>query len=409
MKLRLLVLVLIPFLASAATPAERAIVRAEKAVEQNAERPEAYNELATALARRARETADPEYYVRAHRALDKSFALAPDNFEGRKARAWVLLGQHEFAKALEIAKALNRQVPDDVLVYGLLTDAHMELGNYKDALESVQWMLDMRPGNVPGLTRAAYVREAIGYLDGAIEFMTQAFQRTNHSEVEDRAWILTQMAHLHLATGKVREAERLAGQALELFPGYHYALAQMAKVRAADGKHAEAVELLSKRYDAAPHPENLFDLAAALDRAGRKQEAQAAFREFEEKARRESAGWDNANRELISYYVDFARKPAAALEIARVEIARKQDVHTLDAYAWALAANGRHAEAWTQIEKALKVGVKDARIYYHAGAIASKLGDRAAAARKLLAALGAPRLVSQRGATLEPSRGQKER
>jgi tetratricopeptide (TPR) repeat protein len=54
-------------------------------------------------------------------------------------------------------------------------------------------------------------------------------------------------------------------------------------------------------------------------------------------------------------------------------------VFTLDAYAWALYVNGRYQEARSEIETALKVGIRDARIFRHAGDIASKCGDQAAA------------------------------
>ena len=53
-----------------------------------------------------------------------------------------------------------------MLVYGFLVDAYAELGDYAEAEKAAQWMLDLRPGNVPGLTRAAYLRELFGDLDG---------------------------------------------------------------------------------------------------------------------------------------------------------------------------------------------------------------------------------------------------
>ncbi len=74
----------------------------------------------------------------------------------------------------------------------------------------------------------------------------------------------------------------------------------------------DAVALLEKRYAAAPHAENLFALAEALDRAGRKDAAAKDFAEFEQKALRESNITDNANHELIAYYVDYAHQPAKA-------------------------------------------------------------------------------------------------
>lgn len=365
------------------SPAEQRVEHARRWVDRNPSQYQAYNELALALARRARETADPNYYRQAEHALGKSFELAPNNFEGRKLRAWVLLGKHEFAQALEVAQALNREMPDDILVYGFLADAHAELGNYMESEDAAQWMLNMRPGNVPGLTRGAYLRELYGDIEGAIEFMGSAYQRTPPQEREDRAWILTHIAHLELSRGRVDAPAQILQAAFDHYPKYHYALAQMAKVRGAQQEYAEAVELLQQLVQAAPNPENLYPLAEALERAGRREEAQAAFAEFEQKALREVEWADNANRELIFYYADHAGKPAEALRIAQKEFSRRQDVYTLDAYAWALYANGEYAEARQQIERALAVGIRDAKLLYHAGAITSKLKDRLAAQKYL--------------------------
>ena len=105
-----------------------------------------------------------------------------------------------------------------------------------------------------------------------------------------------------------------------------------------------------------------------------------AFAEFERQAREIADKPDNANRELIFYYADYAHKPADALRVARAEIARRQDIATLDAYAWALFANGQYAEARAELDKALKVGIRDATLFGHAAAIAEKLRDQTAAA-----------------------------
>jgi len=361
------------------SPAEQKIEWAEKAIEKDPGRFQAYNELAIALARRARETSDVGYYLRGETALTKSFELMPDNLEGRKALAWILLGKHEFAEALKLAKALNQKSPDDVLIYGFLVDANVELGNYGDAEKAAQWMLDLRPGNVPGLTRAAYLRELFGDLDGAADLMRAAYQQLQATEVEDRAWMLTQLAHLRLVAGGADDAEKLLGEALELFPSYHYALGNLAKVYSARGQEAKATELLRQRYELAAHPENAYALAQSLERAGRPRDAKRMYLEFEKKARQELKLGDNSNRELVFYYADHARKPAEALRIAELEIARRHDVYTLDAHAWALYVKGRYAEAQKQIETALAVGVRDAKLLYHAGAIALKLKHAAKA------------------------------
>jgi tetratricopeptide (TPR) repeat protein len=253
-------------------------------------------------------------------------------------------------------------------------------------------MLDLRPGNLPGVTRAAYLRELFGDVDGALDLMNMAYQSTPPTEVEDRAWILTQMAHLELTSGKTADAESLLQEALARFPGYHYALGNLAKVRISQGRYDEAVALLQQRYQAARHAENLYDLAEALELAGRTEEAKKDFAEFETKSLLESVRADNSNRELIFYYADHAHQPAKALDVARQEFARRHNVYTLDAYAWALHVNGQDVEARRQIDVALKVGVRDAKMLRHAGEIALQVGDRAAALNYLQesAALNAP-------------------
>jgi tetratricopeptide (TPR) repeat protein len=365
------------------SPAEQGMAQARRLIEKNAKNYEAYNALALALSRRARETSDVKFYAEAEETLKKSFEISPDNFDGKRIQVWLLLGKHEFAAAREEGLKLNKRMPDDVMVYGFLADANAELGNYDEAEKAAQLMLDLRPGNSPGVTRAAYLRELFGDVDGALELMNMALESTSPSEVEDKAWILTQMAHLKLIDGKIDESEKLSEQALSIFPGYHYALQNLAKVRIQQKRYAEAVELLKQRYDAAQHAENLYDLAEALQLAGRAEDAEKAFAEFEQKSIAESVRADNSNRELIFYYADHANQPAKALEVAQKEFARRHDVYTLDAYAWALHVNGQDQEARKQIDAALAVGVRDPKVIKHAADIALKQGDHAAAEKYL--------------------------
>ena len=129
------------------SPAERTIAQARRLIEKNPKNFEAYNALALALSRRARETSDVNYYTQAEQTLRQSFAISPDNFDGARIQVWLLLGKHEFTAALDEARKLNKRMPDDVMTYGFLTDANVELGNYNEAETSAQRMLDLRPGN----------------------------------------------------------------------------------------------------------------------------------------------------------------------------------------------------------------------------------------------------------------------
>ena len=361
------------------SPAERKMAIARKKITRDPKHFHGYNELAMALTQRARETADPKFYTQADEAVETSLTLSPDNFEAMKVRAWSLLGQHRFAEARVLATTLNAKVPDDLMVYGMLTDANIELGKYDDAEKSAQWMLDLRPGNIPALTRAAYLRELFGDIEGAIELMQSAFNRMPYQETEDRAWVLTQIGHLELVRQKPEMAEKVLLQALELFPRYHYALGQLADVRTAQKRFRDAADLQKERYAEAPHPENLFELAESQARAGMTADAAKSYAAFEAGARAEMMKDDNANRELIAYFAGAGKQPAEALKLAEQEIARRGDVYTREAYAWALFKNGRRADAKREIATVLAVGVQHPRVLERAATIQGKTTPKTAA------------------------------
>ncbi|MBV9573784.1 MAG: tetratricopeptide repeat protein [Acidobacteriales bacterium] len=373
---------------SGPSPAERSITEAQKKIKEKPEQNAGYNLLAAALVRRARETSDPNYYAQAQNALKKSFDLAPGNFEAEKIQVAILLGEHEYPAGLDLAIALNKKVPDDVMVYGLLTEANAELGNYKDAETAAQWMLNLRPGNLPALINAAHLRELFGDSEGSYELFQLAYESTAPTENEERAWLLTQMAHLRLASGNIDAAEKLLQQALTSFPNYDLAVGNLASVRVAQKRYEEAIALFQKRSQSLSGAGNLYELAHTLQLMGRESEERQTFAAFEAKALAESTKKNNSNYELIFYYADDAKQPSTALAIAEQEYAWRKDIYTLDAYAWALHVNGRDTEARQSIEAALAVGIQDARLFRHAGEIALKSGDTAAAEHYLKQSVG---------------------
>lgn len=370
-------------LPNTATPAQQKIAWAEAAIKTHPDRSQPYNDLAVAYVQRVRETADPSYYVQAETPLRKSLEITPDNLEGQKARLMILLGRGEFGQALGLAKALNERTPDDLLLYGFIADAAIGLGDYAEAEQATQWMLDLRPGNVPGLLRGAALRRLYGDARGAVDFFSQAYQQMVPTQTEELAWTLTEMADLRLSSGDLDAAENLLHSALERFPGYYAALEDLARVRTAQQRYSEAVDLLCQRNQKLATAASRYALAQALERAGRTTEASLAYADFATTARPLVTASENANQDLISYDLDHEHRPAEALRIAQLEITKRHDVDTLDAYGWALCANGRYKEAQEQIAAALAVGIREPRILYHAGVIAAKLHDDASAARYL--------------------------
>jgi tetratricopeptide (TPR) repeat protein len=373
--MKTLPVLLIASVAWAATPAQTAIESAKSEIAKHSDYAPNYSALAKAYVKRADETADPQYYAQAEEAVERAFQLSPDLYDGKRAEVLIHLGRHEYARALELATALNKKTPDDVAVYGYLVDTDVALGNYKDAVTAAQWMLDLRPGNIPGLSHAAMLSELHGNLAGALELLQMAYGSMPTAATGDRASMLTRMAHVHLLLGDLARAEESAKQALAVFPDYYAALAELAHIRLAQKQYDEAVTLWNKLCTAVPRGKYLYARAEALELAGWSDEGAKAFVEFERKAMAETDVADNSNHELATYYVDHAHQPGKALEVARREAERRKDVFTLDCYAWALAANGQYDAASTQMKQALRIPVKDPKILAHSEFIADHLGQ----------------------------------
>src|SRR5260370_41455814 len=95
---------------TASSPAQQKITAARSAIQKNPGKYFPYNDLAMAFVQRARETADPTLCDQAEEALHNSLRIDPNNFDGRKLEIAILLGQQEFEKARDKARALNRKV-----------------------------------------------------------------------------------------------------------------------------------------------------------------------------------------------------------------------------------------------------------------------------------------------------------
>lgn len=361
--------------AASTTSEATSISKAKDEIAAHPKNADGYTALALALSQRARDTWETTFYSQAEEAVMRALEIAPNNFEAEKARVLVALGRHEFTHARDLARELNKRVPDDVAIYGFLADANIAIGDYGEAEQATQWMLNLRPGNIPALVRTAELRQLFGDHEGAIEVLRMILDSTIAIDTENRAWAFNQIGQISLETGKLDSAESAFDQALVVVPNFVDSLRDLAQLRLMQNRPVEAVGLLRQSYTIAPRVATLYELGVALEAAGNKGEAQSTFTEFEQKSLSQSEHADNTNRELVFYYADQANEPAKALRIARTEIVRRHDVHTLDAFAWALYRNGQYSEAKTQIDRALQVGLREAPVFYHSGQIATRLGE----------------------------------
>lgn len=363
------------------TPAQQRIAAAKQQIATDPKKVQAYNELALAYIRRTRETADSNYLKDAETALTQGLKLEPENFSLQKTQVVLMLSRHEFSQARTRAAILNHRTPDDVMIYGYIAEADIALGNYPEAETNAQWMMNMRPNNTPALLVGAKLRILYGDAHGAIDFLNRAYAQTSPTEVEDLAWIANQIASIQIESGQADAAEHTLEGVEQIFPRYPYTIENLARVRRSQNRPSDAIQLWMQaaRIDKDPHI--LYEQARAQEAAGQAQVAHTTYAQFENLASAPEMATEISTLDLILMYSGNAASAPNALKLAQQEIAARQDVWTLDAYAWALYANARYQDADAAIQKAIAVGIQSAQIFDHAGHIAQKLSHVADASR----------------------------
>jgi tetratricopeptide (TPR) repeat protein len=363
------------------SPAQQRIAAAQLQIDRDPQKSQAYDEMAIALIRRAHETADPRFLKDADAALTQGLKLDPADFQLQKNQVALMLGRHEFVQARERAMALNRKTPDDVMTYGYIAEADIALGNYAEAETNAQWMMDMRPNNTPALLVGAKLRMSCGDAHGAIEFLNRAYSQTSPAEVGDLAWIANQIASIQIESGQTDAAEQTLAGAEQLFPQFPNTIENLARVRIAQNRAGDAVQLLKQATSIDHDPHVLYELAKAQEAEGETRETLATYAEFKQLNSVPGIATEESKLDLILMYAESPNTAPIALQLAQEEIRARQDVWTLDAYAWALYANAMFQEADAAVQKAIAVGIQSVQIFDHAGHIAQKLNRSADAVK----------------------------
>jgi len=133
--------------------------------------------------------------------------------------------------------------------------------------------------------------------------------------------------------------------------------------------------IVMQRTDEPTDVSGRASMAEALSVAGDVREAEAI------RTRMIKSGPSNDPRTYALYLATRGEDTTNALRLAEAELNNRADVFTHDALAWCLAANGRWAEARSQLDRALAEGTQDARLFFHAAQIAAHSGQPGEARR----------------------------
>jgi len=341
---------------------EKTVAAMEERLARDASDSAAAVALADARLRQTRVTGNAGLAIRAESALNAALASAANDYNARRMLAAVYLSQHRFADAIREAQRCARIRSDDAWVYGVLGDAHIELGDYQDAFDAFDRMTALRP-DAASYARASYARELQGDLDGALRLMQMAADATAPQDPESLAWHHAQIGHLYLELGRVIDARREYEHADFIFHDHPFAKEGLARVEAARGNYRSALALVNELLASSPTPAAAALAGDLLEQLGRGDEAERQYRLAE-------AAWRVDAPEpsrLARFLAMHGRQLDEAIRLA--DTSGRHDIFTDDALAWAYFRTGEIDRARHAIRQAMRTGTRDRDIRAHANAI----------------------------------------
>ena len=329
------------------------------------------------LQQQARVSGNPALYPRAERELRRALRLDPRSAEALRGLAALAASRHRFGESLALAKRAKALEPHVAAVYGLIGDANLELGRYREAFAAFDRMATLKP-SASSYARISYARELKGDLRGSLEAIDLAVDAAIVGE--PAAWTRTLAGNRLLADQRPAAAKLRFREALSYVPGYPGALSGLAEIRAANGDLEGARALYARAASAAPVPEFAESLGDTLAQLGRTAAAERAWKRAEELERLFAANGGRNLLETAEFDLNHDRNFRSALERARLGRAERPSVEGDHVLAWALYKNNRCAEARKVSLRSLRLGTLDVDGLYHHSLIEACLGNANAAA-----------------------------
>lgn len=358
-----------------------------------------YDGLGSALFQKARETGDITYYDLAGQTLKKAIDLAPQDFRAADPlvhMALVYMGEHRFSEALASTQKAIGLGSGNLTAFAIEGDAYTDMGDYDQAAAAYNTVQTLGRDTTSPLTLAYMSDSRVAYLDflhgdseEAIRLMKSAITAALQTNVprENLAWLYFELGERYFQSGDLEKAELSYQAGIAADPNHYRSLAGLARVRAAQGKPEESIQLYQRSIGIIPFPVYVEELGDVYKKSGKLAEAQQQYDLVEYIGHLSKLNQVLANRELALFYADRGIKLQEALDLARKELEVRHDVYTWDTLAWVLFKNGRLDDAADAVHKALRLHTNDSLILFHAGMICYGLGKDSDAAEFLRQAL----------------------
>ena len=341
-------------------------------------------QLAALYSQQGRLHVDLDAYARALDAANRALAIAPKYPPSLAVHASILFATHDFAGAEADARAALVNNPRDPSARAILGDALIELGRPSEAAAEYDAIADVAGGPTLNIRRArlAFVTghpaDSLSLARKALEGASGGLDKASAtSDAIELAFYQAALGEYARLTGDAATAEMAFRTALELRPDDLASRIGLARVSAAAGDADSAIRLLDEAAAIAPLPEIEALLGDLHALRGEGAAADAAYDTVRLTAQLSALAGTVFDRQLILFDLDHGSASSAVLARAEAAFEVRPDAVGQDVVGWALHRLGREDEAWAASEAARATGIVDARLLFHAGAIALARGDAA--------------------------------
>jgi tetratricopeptide (TPR) repeat protein len=187
--------------------------------------------------------------------------------------------------------------------------------------------------------------------------------------------------------GALPSAQQVLERALNRAPKNPHLLAALGRVKMARKDYPGAIACYRQAVAMVPQHDSLVALGDLYQVTGQRAAAEQQYALVEAIHRLNRANGVRGDLQLARYYADHDRNLQQALQAAEEEYRARKNILAADTLAWCYFKSGRLGEARGLVEKALARKTPEPSLYFHAGMICARSGDRFAAQKYLYQSL----------------------
>jgi tetratricopeptide (TPR) repeat protein len=320
-------------------------------------------------------------------------ALNPRNLEIVTRRAAALMNVGRAGEARDLLRDAIKQSPDDLRITFMLAQAQRDAGDLEGAEATAKALHDAHPDDVRFAYLMSQMMEARGRYQEIVDFLKPEIARLRGGAAKgpQLAMLLGSEGLALQQLRKYDEAIAAFTEAVTLAPDDPVRHVLLIQGYSAAGKHKEAIDAAQKARTKFPDESSVvYQLGAALDRAGRRDESEKLFRDL--------IAQDPLDAGALNYlgYMLAEHGSPAHLEEAVTLIQRALKIDPdnpsfLDSLGWAYVQQGKLNLADQPLSTAAEKSPTNSVIQEHLGDLRQKQNrhaDAIAAWQKALAGDG---------------------